>query len=41
MHIELKYFNPNSSKVSHYFSAIKSELAQDYLNDVKLFLFDI
>lgn len=36
MHIELKYFNPNSGKVSHFFFPdIESDLALDYLNDAK------
>ena len=36
MHIELKYFNPNSGKVSHYFfPALEPKLARDYFDDAK------
>lgn len=32
--IELKYFNPNSDNISHYFfPAIEVKLARDYLDD--------
>lgn len=34
--IELKYYNPNSGKTSHYFFPdIESDLAVDYLTDAK------
>jgi len=34
--IELKYFNPNSDNISHYFfPAIEVKLARDYLDDAK------
>ena len=36
MHIELKYFNPNTGAIGHYFfPAIEPDLAKDYLNDAK------
>jgi hypothetical protein len=36
MHIELKYFNPNTGAIGHYFfPAIEPNLAKDYLNDAK------
>ena len=35
-HIELKYYNPNSDKTSHFFfPETESNLAVDYLNDAK------
>lgn len=35
-HIELKYYNPNSDKTSHFFfPETESNLAADYLNDAK------
>ena len=34
--IELKYYNPNSGRTSHYFFPdIESDLAVDYLTDAK------
>ena len=37
MHIELKYFNPNTGKTSHYFfPSIEPDLALDYYNDAKM-----
>ena len=37
MHIELKYFNPNTGKTSHFlFPDIESELALDYYNDAEM-----
>ena len=36
MHIELKYFNPSTGKISHFFFPdIESDLAVDYHNDAK------
>lgn len=36
MHIELKYYNPNTDTIGHYFfPAIEPDLAKDYLEDAK------
>lgn len=36
MHIELKYYNPNTGKISHFFfPSTESDLALDYLTDAK------
>ena len=37
MHIELKYFNPNTGKTAHFlFPDIESDLALDYYKDAEM-----